>query len=219
MKAIETFAALSGIKGMIHGFITRIPSVDVGVEREEALERLRGDHDEALEVIGVNRSRLWMAEQVHGNEVAICEGEMLGPHVTGADGLLTVETGTALGVYVADCCAVFLVDTENKACGLVHSGKGGTEQGIVPKAIDLMRSEHGTNPEALIAQLSPCIRPPLYEVDFAETIREQCRLSGLFSENIHDPGTCTAKNVERYYSYRKEKGQTGRMLAVVGFRD
>ncbi|MEM0897936.1 MAG: laccase domain-containing protein [Verrucomicrobiota bacterium] len=34
---------------------------------------------------------------------------------------------------------------------------------------------------------------------------------------MHDCGTCTAENVEIYYSYRREKGKTGRMLAMLGW--
>lgn len=217
MKTIETFPALSGIEGLIHGFVTRIPSVDVGVEREEAMERLRLVHDDLLEEIGTSPSRLRLAEQVHGSGIAICEGRASGGCEPGVDGLVTAQRGAALGIYVADCCAVYLVDAQNKACGLVHSGKCGTEKGIVTKAVELMQNQFGTQPEDLIAQLSPCIRPPWYEIDFAETIRKQCRAAGLRAENVHDFGNCTAENVDCYYSYRREKGRTGRMLAVLGW--
>ena len=37
-------------------------------------------------------------------------------------------------------------------------------------------------------------------------IIRQCRESGLTS--VHDCGHCTAENADRYYSYRREKGQT-----------
>ena len=66
----------------------------------------------------------------------------------------------------------------------------------------------------MIVQLSPCIRPPHYEVDFAAEIIRQCRALGV--QHIHDSGTCTACDLARYYSYRAEQGKTGRMLAVIG---
>ena len=100
------------------------------------------------------------------------------------------------------------------AIGLVHSGKKGTERAIVPKAIQQMREHFGSDPAELIVQLSPCIRPPHYEIDFAAKIIEQCRAAG--AKNIHDPGVCTACDIDRYYSYRAEKGKTGRMLALLG---
>jgi hypothetical protein len=35
-------------------------------------------------------------------------------------------------------------------------------------------------------------------------------------KQIHDAGACTACDIDRYYSYRAEKGKTGRMLALLG---
>ena len=35
-------------------------------------------------------------------------------------------------------------------------------------------------------------------------------------KEIHDSGVCTACDLDRYYSYRAEKGKTGRMLALFG---
>ena len=56
----------------------------------------------------------------------------------------------------------------------------------------------------LIVQLSPCIRPPHYEVDFAAEIVRQCRDAGV--ENVNDCNICTACDLQHYYSYRAEKG-------------
>jgi hypothetical protein len=85
-------------------------------------------------------------------------------------------------------------------------------------AIRAMQQHFGTRPENLVAQLSPCIRPPAYEVDFAAAIRLQANEAGLREENIHDDGICTSSDRQRFYSYRIEKGKTGRMLALLGRR-
>jgi copper oxidase (laccase) domain-containing protein len=77
-----------------------------------------------------------------------------------------------------------------------------------------MRRHFGSNPRDLVVQLSPCIRPPHYEIDFAAEIVSQCRAAGVME--IHDSGVCTACDLHRYYSYRAEKGKTGRMLALIG---
>ena len=68
----------------------------------------------------------------------------------------------------------------------------------------------------LVVQLSPCIRPPHYEVDFAAETARQCREAGV--EEISDCGICTACNLTRYYSYRAENGRTGRMLALLALK-
>ena len=64
----------------------------------------------------------------------------------------------------------------------------------------------------------PCIRPPDYETDFAAQIREQCAECGVPQEAVVDSEVSTASDLERYYSYRVEKGKTGRMLAMLGRR-
>ena len=77
-----------------------------------------------------------------------------------------------------------------------------------------MIERFGSDPANMIVQLSPCIRPPHYEVDFAAEIIRQCRALGV--QQIRDSDTCTASELGRYYSYRAEKGKTGRMLALIG---
>jgi copper oxidase (laccase) domain-containing protein len=67
-----------------------------------------------------------------------------------------------------------------------------------------------------LAIIGPCIRPPCYEVDFAAEIARQASEEGI--HEILDAGTCTACTLDRYYSYRHEKGLTGRMLATLTLR-
>ena len=127
--------------------------------------------------------------------------------------MITNQRRVALGIHVADCCAVYIVDPQRPAIGLIHSGKKGTALGIVAKAIEQMGKAFASTPAELIVQLSPCIRPPHYEIDFAGDVVKQCRAAGV--KQIHDGGACTACDLERYYSYRAEKGKTGRMLALL----
>ena len=160
---------------------------------------------------------LLTAEQIHGNKIAVVDTPVESDkHFARCDGFITNQTGVALGVYAADCCAVYIVDPKTPVIGLVHSGRKGTELGVVPNAITQMIERFGSNPAELIVQLSPCIRPPHYEIDFAATIIEQCRAQGV--KRIYDSGTCTACDLEHYYSYRAEKGRTGRMLALLGLK-
>jgi copper oxidase (laccase) domain-containing protein len=212
---IERFPALDLLGVCRAGFVKRIPGTDVFDDKAAALERLETAHRQA-------RTRLEMkdwppvtAEQVHGDQIAVINAAIVkSKNFPGCDGFVTNQRRIALSIYVADCCAVYIVDPKTPAAGLVHSGKRGTEGAIVSKAIAELRQRFGSNPASLIVQLSPCIRPPHYEVDFAAQIREQARASGVLQ--IHDCGICTACDLDAYYSYRAEKGKTGRMLAVLG---
>jgi hypothetical protein len=213
----EQFPALGAVGICRHVFTRRIPGVDVLHDKAEVLERLDAAHCEIRSAIGVGDWPLFTAEQVHGNKIAIVEDCGRGPvgrEFPGCDGIITNQRGVALGIYVADCCAVYIVDPKTPAIGLVHSGRKGTGLGVVTNAINQMIGRFGSHPAEMIVQLSPCIRPPHYEVDFAAEIVRQCRAFG--AKEIHDSAVCTACDLGRYYSYRAEKGKTGRMLALLG---
>lgn len=213
--SVEYFPALQAIKFCRHAFIERIPGIDVSHDKAEALKRLDAVHREMRREIGMGDWPLLTAQQIHGDNIAIVDQPVASDkEFAGCDGIITSQKKIALGIHVADCCAVYIVDPKTPAIGLIHSGKKGTERAIISNAIQQMRKHFGSDPAELIVQLSPCIRPPHYEIDFAAQIVEQCRAAGVNA--IHDPGVCTACDVDRYYSYRAEKGKTGRMLALLG---
>ena len=212
---IEYFPALNAAGLCRHAFIERIPGIDVSHDKAEALKRLDAVHRELRDQIGMARWPLLTAQQIHGDKIAIVDRPVASDkEFAGCDGIITHQKRIALGIHVADCCAIYVVDPKTPAIGLVHSGKKGTELAVVTSAIAQMRSGFGSKPSDLIVQLSPCIRPPHYEIDFAAKIIEQCRAGGV--SKIHDSGVCTACDIDRYYSYRAEKGKTGRMLALLG---
>lgn len=216
---IETFPALSDLPGLTHGFILRNPAIDVKTDRDTALSRLQSHYHECVNAMGISLESLATGEQIHANDIAICDGNTFpnGTHFPDTDGLVTATAGQYLGIYVADCGAVCVVDPVKRACAALHSGKKGTELRIAPKAIKLMQETYDSNPEDLIVQIAPCIRPPAYEVDFASDIVSDCVAAGVPADQVHDCGTCTSSDLDRYYSYRVEKGKTGRLFAVIGW--
>ena len=225
----EQFPALSAIEICRHVFTQRIPGIDVSHDKAKVLNRLDAAHREIRNAIGMGDWPLFTAEQIHGNKVAVVDevgsalraergrrGAAFLPsrEFAGCDGIITNQRGIALGIYVADCCAVYIVDPKTPAIGFVHSGRKGSELGVVTNAIKEIIERFGSDPANMIMQLSPCIRPPHYEIDFAAEIVRQCRALGV--REINDSRVCTACDLARYYSYRAEKRKTGRMLALIG---
>jgi polyphenol oxidase len=211
----EQFPALSTVEICRHVFTQRIPGIDVSNDKPEVLKRLDSAHREIRKAIGVGDWPLATAQQVHGNKIAVVDTPLkTDKEFSGRDGIITNQCGVALGIYVADCCAIYIADPKTPAVGLVHSGRKGTGLGVVRNAITQMIDHFGSDPASVIVQLSPCIRPPHYEIDFALEIIRQCRALGV--KEIHDSGVCTACHPDLYYSYRAEKGKTGRMLALLG---
>ena len=197
-------------------FIGRIPHVSVDRDRDVTISRLQPSHQKTVESLGYTWDSLYLAEQVHGSLVnEVIAGET--PSVSlASDGLMTAEPGVLLGIYVADCGAVYISDTKARAIALLHSGKKGTEMNIVGKAIRQMTQCYGSSPKDLLVALAPCIRPPAYEVDFAGKIQQQALAEGVPEDQFSDSNTCTSGDLDKYYSYRVEKGHTGRMLSLLG---
>jgi polyphenol oxidase len=210
----EHFPPLNAVPDLAHGFTLRVRGLEMSHDKAEALARLDSIHREIRSGHRVGKMPFVTAQQVHGKQIAVINSALTSDRCfQDCDGIVTNQRGVCLGIYVADCCAVYIVDPARRALGLVHSGKKGTELGIAANAIEMMTAQFGSSPTELIVQLSPCIRPPHYEIDFAAEIIRQCRAAGVTA--IHDSGTCTACDLEHYYSYRAEKGRTGRMLAFL----
>jgi copper oxidase (laccase) domain-containing protein len=186
----------------------------VDVERTEAVERLGPAHCALRTELGLAQRGFCSAEQVHGAGVAVVAGNGPDPACyMGVDALVTGSDRVCLGIYTADCCAVFLADPLRRVIGLVHAGAKGTRLGVVPATLRCMQEAFGCEPCGITALLSPCIRLPLYDWDFAGEIRRQLSAAGVGS--VTDSGRCTGADTRSYYSYRVEKGRTGRMLALL----
>lgn len=159
------------------------------------------------------------------------------------DGLVTEEPGLTLLVTAADCPPVFLFDPKRPAIGIVHSGWRGTWAGISGEAVALMRERFGSRPEQLQAAVGPGIGSCCYEVgdeliskltprdrkhllrrqeswvlDLTSWIVNQLREAGLQEPAIERSPYCTSCHRNHFFSHRAEKGDTGRVAAVIALR-
>jgi copper oxidase (laccase) domain-containing protein len=207
---VQRFPALDDLTIIQHGFTLRVPGLDVKTDREIALARIASHHQTVLQRLGPRALRI--AQQTHGSEVAVVDRGS--PEKTpGVDSLITNDPEVVLGIYVADCCAIYFVDPVRTVIGIAHSGRKGTEQNIAGMTLERLVTGFGSAPGDLVVQLSPCVRPPFYEVDFAAQIVAQLEAGGV--RRIYDCGENTGADLERFYSYRMERGLTGRMLAFL----
>ena len=217
-EAFPFLAPLDAVPGVRAAWVERVTGLEITGNRDEAMTQLRPLHTAIVENFAGSNAAWWRAEQVHGNEVAVVPGDstIIAPDglpvVPGCDGLVTNQKGIVLAIYVADCGAIWLADKKTGAIGLIHSGKKGSEGNILGVAVRTMERRFGSRCEDIVAVLSPCIRPPAYEIDFAAEIGRQAKDGGI---NFTDCGLNTAADLGRFYSYRKELGKTGRMMALI----
>ncbi|MGW4826783.1 peptidoglycan editing factor PgeF [Amycolatopsis japonica] len=112
--------------------------------------------------LGLADDRLAWMEQVHGRTVTIVDGSETSA-AEATDALVTAEPGLALVVLVADCVPLLLADAEAGVVAAVHAGRVGARVGVVPAAVEAMRSV-GAEPARTEALLGPAICGDCYEV-------------------------------------------------------
>jgi len=182
--------------------------------------------------------------QVHGTGHLLCHGNGI-THETEADILIATEAGCPVAVRTADCLPVLLADPVNGIVAAVHAGWRGTASRIVVRAVELMLA-NGACTDSIRASLGPCIGPCCFEIgedtatmlaasaqgadmairrdtrphaDLTAINSMQLLEAGVTANRIENLHQCTACRTDRFYSYRREHGKTGRHLAVVALAD
>jgi len=164
---------------------------------------------------------------------------------TEGDGLATVQRGSLVGVWTADCVPVHLVAPRGGVAAAVHCGWRGTAAGMIPAALEFFGRRYGIPPSQVEAALGPAIGGCCYEVglevraafrsrvgqplgEVGFTVRGDrlvldlrtflvAELAGFGVAHVEIVGPCTACHTDLLYSYRKE-GSTGRQLSWIGWR-
>jgi hypothetical protein len=184
--------------------------------------------------------------QVHGRNLVTCDDLGDGDHgdVAG-DALVATRAGVVVAVKTADCVPVLLFSASPAASpwtAAVHSGWRGTAADIVGAAVaDAVGRGHPAH--ALRAAIGPSIRACCYEVgeevaerfrdrqlevavdraglrvDLAMANRELLLRAGLAEGHLDVCAPCTRCESHRYHSYRAARGEAGRQLSWIGWRD
>lgn len=156
------------------------------------------------------------------------------------DGLVTNVPGIALLAFFADCVPVLLADTQNRVVSVLHAGWRGTAARIGERALAVMAAAFGSSPSCCLAAIGPAIGPCCYEVDESvaalflswgekvvwrqgekwrvdlwEANRQVLIGAGVPPARITVVRVCTACHRELFFSYRRDRGKTGRMAAVI----
>ncbi len=189
-----------------------------------------------------------VANQTHSDHIhVIVEKETKGwkgleDAVADCDALITNKKGVVITVLTADCVPVLLYDKEKEVVAAIHAGWKGTEAMIVAKTVEKMIRVYGSDPRDIIAGIAPAIGRCCYEVgedvakhffneprsfdvrgekymlDLPFINKKQLLDSGLLEEHIEMSDVCTACEVERFFSYRKEQGCSGRFMSMIGLK-
>lgn len=212
-------------------------SMNLGLYSKDEPAVIQQNRDLFFERLGISEGQVAGLHQVHGTDVLLAE--QAGQY-KGFDALITQRTGLFLTATVADCTPVLLFDPKQRAVAAIHAGWRGTVAHIVVKTLEAMQQNFGTAPEDCYAYVGTCIDECSFEVDadvadhFTDPFKRWdeekqkffvdlkasnvalLKAQGVPLSQIEISPYSTVVDNEAYFSYRKEKGSTGRMLAVIG---
>ncbi|NTV97761.1 MAG: peptidoglycan editing factor PgeF [Chlorobiaceae bacterium] len=217
-------------------------SLNLGINTPDEQENVRENTRILSLAAGYDPSTLVSGDQVHGT--SILHAEKPGRY-NGYDAFITGCRNLFLCIYTADCFPVLLYDPVNRAAGAVHAGWKGTAGGIVMKTLDAMHGSFGTNPSQCVAWIGAGISRDAYEVgaevagafhsdccapsaaasgnekyllDLSLSNYRQLLVSGVRDANIERSPFCTFRDSSLFFSYRRDKGLTGRMASIIGMK-
>ena len=196
-------------------------------------------NDEVVaELMAVVRERfgieatLTTCNQIHSANVARATSGGSWRECDSCDALWSAERQTALGIKVADCLPVTIIDPHDHVIANIHSGWRGAVQDIVGKTVDAIPIDASR----AIAFLGPSIRVCCFEVgeEVASQFGTRHTARGTWSKphvdipaytidilrkhgigQIVDTGLCTRCPGSRFHSFRREPKRGGRNLAIV----
>ncbi|KAA1417914.1 polyphenol oxidase family protein [Nocardioides humilatus] len=217
-----------------HGVRVEVAFTDASLDLQGESEAFPASLAAVVEATGVPFARL---NQVHGDQVVhVVADPPVGPVDTlpAADALVTTRRGVGLMVRVADCVPVLLVDPDAGVIGAVHAGRVGMALGVVPQAVERMRSLGAGSVRALVG---PHVCGRCYEVpadlhdevarvvpeatsttswgtpalDLGAGVAAQLDAAGVSVQSV---GRCTLED-EQLHSYRRSGADAGRLAGLV----
>jgi YfiH family protein len=175
--------------------------------------------------------------QIHSANVSRANAGKDWRECDACDALWSDETHVALGIKVADCLPVAMVDPSHSVIADVHSGWRGAVQGITRATIDAIGRETPFDAPSAYAYLGPSIRVCCFEVgeevasqfderyldrsrekahvDLAKYTADVLRERGFRDDRISDSGLCTRCEGSIFHSYRRDGANGGRNLTIV----
>jgi polyphenol oxidase len=195
--------------------------------------------------VGIHDGRVVTMRQVHGDNIVEVKDKSL-KEAGEADGMITWEKDIFLSVLTADCVPILFVVPKNKRVAVVHAGWRGTLAGIAERAARLFTDQIHVPSDEIEVALGPSIGSCCYEVkdDVAGPLRKKwgniaeasiqkrnaktyldLRLlnrgvlarAGIPETNIFQIGPCTSCSPDDFFSYRRERSETGRQISFIGW--
>ena len=161
-----------------------------------------------------------------------------------ADAIIAAEASIVVAIRIADCVPILIGSRDGKVVAGIHAGWRGVVAGVVPATLARLEKEMGIRPRDLVGAIGPCIGVEHFEVgpevalafeksglancvvkgaskphiDLTLAVFEQLVQGGLSPDAVDVGPLCTYANAVDFYSHRRDKGVSGRLIAMIGVK-
>lgn len=231
-----------------HEGVSRPPynSLNLGTNTLDSSHNVHGNQSILARTFGSRVEKLVTVNQVHGTDILVLDTP--NPDYSHflkleCDGIITNQPKLMIGVSVADCIPVLLLDPVKRVVAALHAGWKGTAGQICKKGVETLVEMFDSHPRHILAAVGPGIGPCCYEVDapvreafakssdwefiateiskerwgldLAAANHRQLLAAGLAEENITLAGRCVSCEHDLFFSYRRDNGDTGRQMGFI----
>jgi len=208
-------------------------SLNLYLGRGDKTENVKTNRKRLFEALGIKERDVVFTRQIHSDIVNVVKNRK---ELLVGDAMITKRKGVFLGVFTADCTAVFLHSSEFPVIGVIHAGRKGGEKNITGKVVDKICKTYDLEPDKIEALFGPCIGPTHYEVgrdfenrfsreflikkekrlylDMWKMLKKQLNDKGI--KRVFVPEICSFKRSDLFFSYRKSGAKVGENLGIIG---
>ena len=143
-----------------HEGVSRPPynSLNLGTNTLDSVHNVQGNRSILARAFGSRVDRLVTVSQTHGTDVLVIDAP--NPDYSHflkleCDGIITNQPGIMIGICVADCAPILLLDPVSKAAAALHAGWKGTAGQIARKGVTALVSLFGADPANIVAAVGP----------------------------------------------------------------
>ena len=195
---------------------------------------VQANQKKLIESLELPTTPVWL-NQIHSSQIISLNHSL--DSIPTADAVYCNIPDRVCAILTADCLPILVTDTRGYEVAAIHAGWRGLVAGIINHTFPLFKA----SPNDLLVWFGPAIGPRAFEVgadvrqaflnrhiDYqkAFTPHKERWLGNIYQlatlnfnhlgiKRMYGGQFCTYFDHELFYSYRREKGRTGRMVTVI----
>jgi len=215
-------------------------TMNMGLNSGDNIDIVKKNRKQLFKMLKIDNKKLAIPKQIHSASVKKVTEPGIYPDT---DALFTNSQDVLLSVQTADCLPLFVYEPDQKVIAVIHAGWQVTLKGIVTRTLEVLINEYSIQVSNLKIAVGPGIQSSCFEVredvyskfpaeflskhedsekrylDLQSFVKNQFVSRGVLEKNIYIDSTCTHCDDDRYYSYRRDKNHSGRMMGIISLKN